>query len=139
MDMKQRDYPLNLRFFLLLCLSFTLTGCDFAEDRNRVLGTIERDRILLTAVESLFIVDIFTEEGQVVKKGAALVQLDDTIAKSEVKKALADLEVAKAYLLKLQNGARAEDVAAARARLVSVKASLDYEGKNYIRVKKLVN
>ena len=88
------------------------------------LGTIERDRVALTATAAEVVVDLPVAEGSPVKKGDVLVRLDDKQQQAEVARTQAEVERAKANLEKLRNGARAEELAAARAKVSGAKAAL---------------
>lgn len=88
------------------------------------LGTIERDRVALTATAAEVVVDLPIAEGSPVKKGDVLVRLDDKQQQAEVARTQAEVERAKANLEKLRNGARAEELAAARAKVSGAKAAL---------------
>lgn len=120
-----------------LLISILLSACS-QEDQHIALGTLERERILLTAVESKILKKIYVSEGQHVKKGQKLVKLDDISARLKVQQAKAEQIEVQAELTKLQNGARDEDVAAAKARLVSAQAALTYQKKMYQRMLTLV-
>jgi HlyD family secretion protein len=126
----------GLRLFCLLSMTLVLASCG-KNDAHIALGTLERERILLSAIESQIVKNIYVNEGDNVKKGQRLVKLDDTTALLKVEQAKAELVQAQAELTKLQNGARDEDVAAAKARLVSAKANLIYQKKMYQRIIKL--
>lgn len=100
-----------------------LTAC--RENGNDIaLGTIERDRVALTATAAEVVVELPVAEGSPVKKDDVLVRLDDKQQRAEVARARAEVERAKANLEKLRNGARKEELAAARAKVSGAKAAL---------------
>lgn len=119
-----------------MCL--LMSSCTPSNEDNIALGSLERERILLTATDNQLITNILVKEGDVVKSGDLLVQLDDTIAKAKVQEATAKLNEATAIFTKLKNGARKEDIAAAKARLTSAKAELAYQNKTLERELALV-
>lgn len=121
--------------FLGACLA-TLSACDNVE--TQALGTLERDRIVLKANASEFIVNEPVEEGSKVSVGMLLVQLDDRRQKSKVAQAQAELTKAESFWEQLRNGARAEDVKAARAKVDGAKANVVIAEKNYLRAKQLL-
>jgi len=101
------------------------------------LGTIERDRIALTATVNEVVVELPVAQGTKVEKGTLLVRLDDTQQKAQVAKAKAEVALAQANLEKLRNGARVEEVAAAQAEVYGAKATLVEAEANYERSKNL--
>lgn len=108
--------------FFLSCL--LLAACNSSAQRKVALGTLERDRIAHAAAASEVIVALPFPQGCRVKKGAVLVRLDDTLQKAQVSRAEAELAQAAAQLDKLRNGARAEELAAATAKVTGAKAVL---------------
>lgn len=119
---------------LMLCL----TGC--AGDSSPVaLGTLERDRIAHTATASEVVIALPVAQGERVTKGDVLVQLDGSQQLALVAKAQANVSEAKAQLEKLHNGARAEEVAAASAKLSGAKAELMERRASHTRIKNLAS
>ena len=124
-----------MRFYLLALITI-LSGCEQAT-QHLALGTLERDRIAHTATVSEVVTGLPVSPGTEVTKGMLLVQLDNTLATAQVSKAKAEVSKAEANLEKLRNGARIEDVAAARAKLDVAKANLFENRTNYQRIKDL--
>ena len=123
-----------------VCLLFVclLTGCE--ENRETLaLGTLERDLIRLTATEAEIVTAVYVEEGELVEPGQALLQLDETVRKAALDLAQAEAERSRAYLQQLQNGARQEELASARARMDNAAASALESEKNYARIETLVS
>lgn len=128
-----------MRIILMLVtilLSALLSACEQAPE-NIALGTLERDRIAHTATINEIVVALPVAQGSLVKKGTLIVKLDDTLQKAMVSKAAADVAQAEANLEKLRNGARIEDVAAARAKVAGAEASLVESKANYARAVEL--
>ncbi|UUO24164.1 HlyD family efflux transporter periplasmic adaptor subunit [Colwellia sp. M166] len=121
-----------ISFILLL-----FVGCSH-EQENVALGTLERDRIAHTATVSEVITDLPIAAGSKVTKGMVLVKLDDDLQKASVAKARAQVQQAQATLTKAHNGARAEEVAAAKANVAGAKAALAKSMANYTRAKSLI-
>lgn len=119
-------------------LIFFLVACQGEPEGRIALGSLERERILLTAIQSNLLTDLLVAEGDHAKKGDLLVKLDDTVAQLQADEAKANIDEMQARLTKLENGAREEDVQAARARLLSAQSSYRYQQKRYQRVKVLV-
>jgi len=105
----------------LACL--LLAACN-GEDGNIALGNLERDRVALTATANEVLIALPVAQGTFVKKGTVLVQLDPAEQQAIVNQATAEVQKAKSNLEKLQNGARAEDIAKARATVAGAKAAL---------------
>ncbi len=117
-----------------ICLLFLLlTACD-NRPQNIALGTLERNRIAITATVNEVVVALPVAQGSVVKKGTILVKLDDTLQKAQVSKAEAEVDQAKANLEKLRNGARVEEVAAAKAKVAGAKSALVESRSYYVRI-----
>lgn len=123
-------------FMLLFTLIF-LNACDNSKP-GLALGTLERERIAHTATVNEVITALPINAGSYVRKGTILVKLDDTIQKSLVAKAQAQMQQAKANLEKVHNGAREEEVAAASAQVAGAKAALVKSEANYQRAKILI-
>jgi HlyD family secretion protein len=113
---------LRARLLLALLAGLPLGGC--TPETDLALGTLERDRIALTATVAEVIVDLPVAEGTAVTKGTVLARLDERQQRAEVERAKAEVAQAQANLNKLQNGARPEEIAAARARVAGAEAEL---------------
>ena len=125
------------RLPFLFTVSLILSGCT-NDSATRILGTLERDRIVLSATSSEIIVDVLIPEGSRVAKGDLILRLDDQKQQPVVASAQAEVERAEAYLAELNNGARPEEIAAARAQVASQKALSVEARKNYERISVLV-
>ncbi|MGL6013537.1 MAG: biotin/lipoyl-binding protein, partial [Shewanella oncorhynchi] len=97
------------------CVILLLVGC--TEAPPRVLGTVERDRLTLTAPVGELITQVNVVEGQQVKAGEVLIQLDTTSANARLALRQAELDQAKAKLSEAVTGARLEDIERAKAVL----------------------
>lgn len=124
------------KYLGLICVLMCMSGCSDS-GKNQALGTLERDRIALKATAAEIITAIPTREGTWVKQGDLLVQLDDTQAQNNLKKAEAGLANALANQAKLHNGARAEDIAASRAQLERASAQETEAAANFKRISQL--
>jgi len=111
--------PLAAAAFCLL-----VAACN-GEDGNVALGTLERDRVALTATANEVLVELPVPQGTFVRKGTVLAQLDPAEQQAIVAEAKAEVQKAKANLVKLENGARAEEIAKARATVAGAKAELE--------------
>ncbi len=127
-----------VRTLTLSCLALlSLQACS-PKDANLALGTLERDRIQLKATSAEVIVELPVAEGTSVHQGDLIVRLDDRRQTAQVARAQANVDAATANLNKLRHGARAEDIAAARAQVSGAQAVLDEAQKNFARAESLV-
>jgi HlyD family secretion protein len=117
-------------------LLLLLSGCS-GGDGSRAMGTLERDRMILSAPVAEQISAIDVTEGQQVHAGELLLQLDSRSASAVVEQRRASLEQARAKLLELQTGARNEQVAAAEAAMQAAKAQAEDAAKQYRRAQEL--
>lgn len=109
-----------------------LGGCE-SDSQSEALGTLERDRIRLSATVNEVISEVFVTEGQLVTRGQSLLKLDDRALQAQVNQAKAELERANAFLQQLKNGARIEELASSQARVSSAQALLLQRNNNYDR------
>lgn len=123
-------------FFPLFWCLILFGGCD-GNESLRALGTIERDRVLLKANANETIVALPLVEGQFVKAGTLLVQLDDRRQKARVAHAKAELANARAQWELLRNGARIEDIDGAKAQVEGAEAAVTVAEKSYARALEL--
>jgi len=134
---RQRQTLLSLPVLVLVgCLAF-LSGCE-SDSQSVALGTLERDRIRLSATASELVNEVFVIEGQQVTLGQSLLQLDDRALQAQLGQAKAELKRAEAFLRQLKNGARVEELASSKARVTSAEALLLQRSKNYDRAVALV-
>lgn len=126
-----------LRPYLWGLCALLLAACGY-ETPDQALGTLERDRIILRATASEIITDQPLQEGQPVKAGQLLVQLDSRNQQAVVARAKAEAARAAARMTELRNGARKEDIAAATAQVSGARATLVDAEANYQRARKLV-
>ncbi len=128
-----------MKKILIITVALILSGCQLqSEDENKALGTIERDRITITATSAEIIVSLNKKEGDSVKKGEILLELDKTKQKLIVKQAKAKEANAHAKLQKLLNGERKEDLESAKAIVDRADATYQENKITHLRVEKLV-
>ncbi len=121
----------------LLFLIPLLAGCNPSTD-TQALGTLERDRVTFSATSNEIIRELPIKEGSKVSTGEILVRLDTTSQEAIVAQAIAQQSKAQAYLTKLTNGERPEDIAVAQAKVTLATAKLTEANKNYRRKSELV-
>ena len=103
----------------------------------QALGTLEYDRITLPAAAAERIVAIDVREGEQVKAGQALLQLELAHTQSELAAAEAQAQQQRESLAELKAGPRAEDIAKARADLAAAEANARNARAFYARQLKL--
>lgn len=112
-----------MRNLILLSLCTVVSACQPQEPPS-AFGTLERERVLLTAPATELILTQSAQEGSNVKTGQVLVQLDPRLQQLKVDKASAEVQRAQAALDLLLQGNRTEQIAAAAARLEQAKFKL---------------
>jgi HlyD family secretion protein len=101
------------------------------------VGTLERDRIELTAEANEPIVEIAVREGDRVSAGAVLVRLEERRLRAELDAARAERDRAGARLAELERGPREERVAEARAQLAAARSAAFAARRELDRVREL--
>lgn len=127
-----------MRILSLVCCLF-IAGCDSTPNSAIALGTLERNRIAHTATANEVVVALPIAQGSRVNQGDVIVQLDNTLQSAQVDRAQALMQQAQANLEKLRHGARAEEVAAARANVSGARSALEESQASYDRVLNLKN
>lgn len=125
------------KILLGLACIVILQGCS-PDKSDEALGTLERDRVTFSATSNEIIRALPIKEGSEVKVGDVLVQLDTKNQEAVLARAIANIAKAQAYLLRLTNGERPEDIASAQARVDQAKAQLIDAEKTYRRMVELV-
>ena len=97
-----------------------LSAC--GKDAPQALGTLERDRITLPAPAAERIVGIDVREGQQIKAGERVMQLESDRGRSRLRAAQAQARQAGEVLAELEAGPRSEDIEQARANLAAAQA-----------------
>ncbi|CAA0124705.1 Uncharacterised protein [BD1-7 clade bacterium] len=123
---------------LAITIALGLLACS-DQDSRTALGTLERDRVALTATANELVIALPVAEGQWVQAGQLLVQLDPRQQSAQVDNASGQLGQAQANMTKLINGARIEDVEAARARFANAEAAEALARIEYQRIKPLAD
>lgn len=116
---------------LLLTLA-VLGGC--SDSGEQLLGTLEWDRIAVPAEASETLLDWHVREGQRVEAGQLLLELDPRRADARIAQARGEVAQAQARLAELSNGARSENIDAARAELARRRAEQVDAQRNYQRI-----
>jgi multidrug resistance efflux pump len=88
-------------------------------------GTIEAEDVLITAEVAGRVRSLPAAEGQEVRAGDLLAQLDTALQEAQLEQARAAVAVAEANLALLRAGSRAEEVTAAEAQVAQARAARD--------------
>lgn len=123
------------RWMLAIAVILSLAAC--SKSSPQALGTLEFDRIGLSAPAAERIVAIDVHEGQRVVAGQMLLQLDPTRTQAQLDVAQAQAQQQRDALTELNVGPRSEDIAKARADLAAVEAQERNARTFYARQKKL--
>lgn len=115
--------PSVFRTCVLLML-LALTGCNEVEEYP-VVGTLERDRIALTAERAEPVTAIHVREGQRVEAGTLLIEQDPRRVEADLARLEATADRNRRRLDELLRGPRQEVINEARARLMAAEAALE--------------
>ena len=127
---------LLLSYCIFIPFLLVISGCNDHHD-NLALGSIERDQIALTATANEIITTQPVVEGRVVQKGEVVVTLQSQQQQTKLIKAQAQQQQAQAYLQRLTNGSRPEDIAAAQAQVEQYQANFRDKNTDNLRIKRL--
>jgi HlyD family secretion protein len=104
----------------LVFILLVLAAC--RNETPRALGTLEWDRIAVPSPAAETIVRIDVREGQRVKAGEVLLQLEATRTQSQLDASQAQVAQSREALAELQAGPRIEQIAQARANVAAAQA-----------------
>jgi HlyD family secretion protein len=123
--------------FLLALLSCAgLAGCDDPGPAP-ILGTLEWDRVAVTAELAEPVLKWHVAEGDRVEAGTIVLELDARRQDARIAEAESTLAMSKAQLAELTNGATVETIDAARANLARTRAAQEDAETEYTRVAEL--
>ncbi|SHI08840.1 HlyD family secretion protein [Desulfosporosinus lacus] len=137
---------------ILLVMGLLLTGCNSSTQKVETDTTVEvskpvyvmagivdaNEKAQITSKLSAKVSDISVEVGSAVKKGDSLILLDTKDIEAQVSQAEAGVNTAQANLLKMQAGARPEQIAQAQSALDSAKISYTNAKNNFDRNQQLL-
>jgi len=122
-------------YFTLLA-SLALAGCE-QRGPAPILGTLEWDRVAVTAELAEPVLQWSVAEGDRVEAGAVLLELDARRQDARIAEARSELAASEARLAELTNGATIETIDAARANLARARAAQEDAETEYMRVAEL--
>jgi HlyD family secretion protein len=126
---------------LAICCSWLcclLAGCNEEESAAQLLGTLERERVELTAEAHEPIIGIEVREGQHVVAGTALLKLSLGAMQPRLDQASARVAQAQQRLSELAQGPRAQQILEARAALEAARSTASTEANEFVRVHDMV-
>jgi len=113
-----------------------LAGCDDPGPAP-ILGTLEWDRVAVTAELAEPVLRWDVAEGDRVEAGTVVLELDARRQDARIAEAKSDLTMSEARLAELANGATVETIDAARANLARTHAAQEDAETEYTRVAEL--
>lgn len=129
---------LRLPLLLITAVLALAAGCQ-RNDAFDVVGTLEWDRVELTADAAEPIVSIAVHEGEAVTAGQLILDLDARRVQAQLDQARALFDQQRARLAELERGPRSELKAQARAQLAGAEGSLASARNELERVRPLVS
>ncbi len=106
-------------------LGLDVTRATAGEQQVEASGTIEAEEVFITAEVGGQVTEVRADEGDQVRAGDVLVQLDEAIVLAKMQEAHAAVQAAQANLEHVRAGARQEEIAIAEATLAQAEAARD--------------
>jgi len=122
----------------LMAAILSLSACSNDGERLLAMGTLERDRLELTAESNERIVAIAVREGERVAAGTELVRQEAGTMEPRLVQARAAVAEAEQRLAEFVSGPRAREIDEARASLGGAESTLRAQAQEYARVESLV-
>jgi HlyD family secretion protein len=117
----------------------SVSACSGESRDDIIVGTLERDRLELTAEANEPIVEIAVREGDKVAAGAVLLKLSTDVAQAKLDQAAAAVSVADRRLAELIKGPRSQEILESRAALESAISTGQTAESEFRRVQDLVS
>jgi HlyD family secretion protein len=127
-----------MRMLIIVAAWCVLAGCRGAQRAPELLGTLERERLELTAEAHEPIIAIAVHEGEHVAAGTALVTSSLGAMQPRLDQAAARVAQARERLSQLAKGPRAQQILEARAALEAARSALTTESNEFARVQDMV-
>jgi HlyD family secretion protein len=125
------------RATIVLLAAMLSSGCARG-DRDQILGTLERDRLELTAEGHEPIAEIAVHEGDAVTANAVLLRQSLGAMQSRLDQAQAALSASERRLAELVKGPRAQEIIEARAGLDAAASTLATATSEHRRIEDLI-
>ena len=132
-----------MRFFAVALVALSLVACKKGEDEHPLLGTVEWDRIELTAEAAEPVIALEVKEGQTVAAGQPLLRLDDRRTRAEGAALEAEIARLDATLAEQRAGPRREQILEGEARVqraqsMKLNAEQDLKRARLMREKQMM-
>lgn len=112
--------------FLTILIIFSFSGCFNSNDKeHKFYGNVDIRTVSLAFRVSGRLESINFDEGQKVKKGQVIAQLDDAPYKEYLNQIDAQISMQKAKIAKLEKGFRVEEIEKSKAQLQQAKVERD--------------
>jgi HlyD family secretion protein len=117
----------NLKIIIILLISVFIISCGNEKDNNIIIssGTIEAVNITLSSKTTGTVNKINFKEGDRVKKGDILIEINHDLLDIQLRQSEAGIELAYAQLKLLKSGARIEDIKQTEELLKQAKINLE--------------
>lgn len=119
----------KLIVIIIILFSIVVMGMYTKSESTKVelllFGTIEVQEVQIGSKIGGRVIEVLAQEGQIVKKGTPLVRFETDTLLAEKKQLQARSDQAQAYLKKLENGYRTEEIAQAQATVNRELAQLE--------------
>lgn len=135
--MRQHPFQSALRACLAVSLLALPAACS-RDGRPLAVGTIERHRFEIAAPAAEQIIAMPVREGQAVKQGEVVAQLDPGSLAANRASVAAQVSQLRHRLEELTHGARSEEFTQARAQLAAAQAQYDQASREYQRLAELL-
>lgn len=129
--------PVICRSFLVCSLLLAACSDGDAGDTLRASGTVEMTEVRVTARTPGEVLRLGVEEGAAVQAGDTLAVIDHELMVLQMRQAEAGVDAAEARLALLREGARAEDLAQARAQVEQARIALEQAQADAARFQEL--
>ena len=128
------------RSLALVLVALGGLACAARSEKNVIAasGTIEAVEVNVSSKVAGQILELAVEEGTRVRPGDVLATIDHATADIQLRQAEAGVDLARAQLALLRNGARREDIQQAEAALKQAEASLQLAAEDARRMRELI-
>jgi HlyD family secretion protein len=118
----------SISFVLIAALILLTSGCGNNHESNSIeaSGTIESVNVTISSKTSGQIKQLYFNEGDRVKKGDLLVEIDHDLLDIQLRQSEAGVDLANAQLRLLRSGARKEDIRQSEELVKQGKINLDH-------------
>jgi HlyD family secretion protein len=126
----------NTRRLVSTLLAGAMTGCT-EPGPAPIVGTLEWDRVAVTAELAEPVLEWAVAEGDPVEAGTVILEVDARRQDARIAEALSQVAMTEAQLAELTHGARVETIDAARANLARARAAQEDAESEYLRIAEL--